>query len=157
MLELLKGRPSRSRLNCVLVQKMSIRRKCFLPNYHGDNSPESCTKSSTEPAIEPLKGARRFFYNLSAAGWTLLDSMLLTYYIVFLLPPQERIDQGMIQFVSDRHVIGGLTALGAIMLFGRAVAAVADPLGVRLTPLVGSAVALLGLFVMLKYREPKYE
>ncbi|MFO7729262.1 MAG: MFS transporter, partial [Spirochaetia bacterium] len=77
---------------------------------------------------EPFKGARRFFYNLSAAGWTLLDSMLLTYYVVFLLPPQERIDQGMVQFVSDKHVIGGLTALGAIMLFGRAVDAVADPL-----------------------------
>ncbi|MFW6209402.1 MAG: MFS transporter [Spirochaetota bacterium] len=77
---------------------------------------------------EAFTGIRRFAYNLSAAGWTLLDSLLLTYYVVFLLPPQERIDQGMIQFVSDRYVLGGLTALGAIMLFGRLVDAVADPL-----------------------------
>jgi GPH family glycoside/pentoside/hexuronide:cation symporter len=77
---------------------------------------------------EPFKGARRFFYTISAAGWTLIESLLMTYYVVFLLPPQKRIDQGMIQYVSDRHVLFGLTALGTIMLFGRAVDAVADPL-----------------------------
>jgi GPH family glycoside/pentoside/hexuronide:cation symporter len=67
-------------------------------------------------------------YTLSAAGWTLIDSLLLTYYVVFLLPPEKRIEQGLVQFVSERHVFFGLTALGAIMLFGRVVDAVADPL-----------------------------
>ncbi len=89
---------------------------------------DAASVSGQKRVPEPFKGTRRFLYNLSAAGWTLLDSLLLTYYVVFLLPPQERIDQGMIQFVSDRHVFAGITALGAIMLFGRIVDAVADPL-----------------------------
>ena len=70
---------------------------------------------------------RRFFYNLSAAGWTLLDSLLLTYYVIFLLPPSERISIGMIQYVPDTLFLWGLTALGVIMLFGRLVDAIADP------------------------------
>ncbi len=70
----------------------------------------------------------RFFYNLSAAGWSLLDSLLLTYYVIFLLPPRERAAQGMVQFVPDTRFLWGLTALGIIMLFGRVVDAAADPL-----------------------------
>jgi GPH family glycoside/pentoside/hexuronide:cation symporter len=90
------------------------------------DAPDATMTQDTGP--EPFKGPRRVFYTISAAGWTLIESLLLTYYVVFLLPPQKRIDQGMIQYVSDEHVLFGLTALGTIMLFGRAVDAVADPL-----------------------------
>lgn len=78
--------------------------------------------------MEEMPRGRRFFYNLSAAGWTLLDSLLMTYYVVFLLPPRERIAQGMVQYVPDSTFLWGLTALGVILLFGRIVDAVADPL-----------------------------
>ncbi|MFO7731041.1 MAG: MFS transporter, partial [Spirochaetia bacterium] len=50
--------------------------------------------------------------------------------------------------------VSGAVIAGLYSVFGKDIA---DPLGVRLTPLVGSAVALIGLFVMLRYREPKYE
>jgi len=78
--------------------------------------------------MEAFPKGRRFFYNLSAAGWTLLDSILLTYYVIFLLPPAERVEQGMVQFVPDTRFLWGFTALGIIMLFGRIIDAAADPL-----------------------------
>ncbi len=78
--------------------------------------------------MEGIPRGRRFLYNMSAAGWTILDSLLLTYYVIFLLPPAERVTAGMIQFVPDTSFVFGLTALGGIMLFGRVIDAVADPL-----------------------------
>jgi GPH family glycoside/pentoside/hexuronide:cation symporter len=78
--------------------------------------------------MEEFKGKRLFLYNLSTAGWVLLDSIWLTFAIVFLLPPKERVAEGMIPFVSNERFLGIITVLGAVMLFGRIVDAVADPL-----------------------------
>ena len=39
--------------------------------------------------MEEFKGKRLFLYNLSTAGWVLLDSIWLTFAIAFLLPPQR--------------------------------------------------------------------
>ncbi|MBU4361340.1 MFS transporter, partial [bacterium] len=78
--------------------------------------------------MEEFKGKRLFLYNLSTAGWVLLDSIWLTFAIVFLLPPKERVAEGMIPFVSNERFWGIITVLGAVMLFGRIVDAIADPL-----------------------------
>ena len=78
--------------------------------------------------MEKFKGSRRFFYNLSTAGHALFDSLLLTFYVQFLLPSREAVDSGMVQFISDRVFLGVLTILGLIMILGRVVDAVADPL-----------------------------
>ena len=78
--------------------------------------------------MEEFKGKRLFLYNMSTAGWTLLDSIWLTFAIAFLLPPKEKIAEGMIPFVSNERFLGVITVLGAVMLFGRIVDAVADPL-----------------------------
>ncbi len=78
--------------------------------------------------MEEFKGKRLFLYNLSTAGWVLLDSIWLTFAIVFLLPPKERIAEGMIAFVSNERFLGFVTVLGSVMLFGRVIDAVADPL-----------------------------
>ncbi len=78
--------------------------------------------------MEQFKGKRLFFYNLSAAGHALFDSLLLTFYVQFLLPSQEKIDQGMTQFISDKVFLGLFTVLGLLMILGRVVDAVADPL-----------------------------
>src|SRR5665648_520070 len=78
--------------------------------------------------MEEFKGKRLFLYNLSTAGWVLLDSIWLTFAIAFLLPPKEKIAEGMIPFISNERFLGVITVLGAVMLFGRIVDAVADPL-----------------------------
>ena len=78
--------------------------------------------------MEEFKGKRLFLYNLSTAGWVLLDSIWLTFAIAFLLPPKEKIAEGMIPFISNERFLGIITVLGAVMLFGRIVDAVADPL-----------------------------
>ena len=78
--------------------------------------------------MEAFKGKRLFLYNLSTTGWVLLDSIWLTFAIVFLLPPQERVAEGMIPFVSNERYWGIVTVLGAVMLLGRIIDAVADPL-----------------------------
>jgi GPH family glycoside/pentoside/hexuronide:cation symporter len=78
--------------------------------------------------MEEIKGKRLFLYNLSTAGWVLLDSIWLTFAIAFLLPPKEKIVEGMIPFISNDRFLGIITVLGAVMLFGRIIDAVADPL-----------------------------
>ena len=78
--------------------------------------------------MESFKGIRRLAYNASTAGWALLDSIFMTFYVVFLLPPKEKIAEGMIAYISNRTFLGVLTVLGSIMIFGRIVDAVADPL-----------------------------
>jgi len=78
--------------------------------------------------MEEFKGKKLFLYNLSTAGWVLLDSIWLTFAIVFLLPPKERVVEGMIPFISNERFLGIITVLGAVMLFGRIIDAVADPL-----------------------------
>jgi GPH family glycoside/pentoside/hexuronide:cation symporter len=78
--------------------------------------------------MEEIKGKRFFLYNLSTAGWVLLDSIWLTFFIAFLLPPKERVAEGMIPFISNDRFFGIITVLGAVMLFGRIIDAIADPL-----------------------------
>ncbi len=78
--------------------------------------------------MEQFKGIRRLLYNASTAGWSLLDSVLLTFYVAFLLPPKEKVAEGMIAFISNERFLAIFTVLGAVMIFGRIVDAVADPL-----------------------------
>ncbi len=78
--------------------------------------------------MEDFKGLRRFLYNFSTTGWNMIDSILMTFYVAFLLPPKEQIAEGMIQFIPNRRYLGIVTVLGSIMIFGRIVDAVTDPL-----------------------------
>ena len=78
--------------------------------------------------MEGLKGGKLFLYSLSTAGWVMLDSLWLTFSISFLLPPKERVSEGMILFISNERFFGIITMLGAVMVFGRIIDAIADPL-----------------------------
>ncbi|NOY07480.1 MAG: MFS transporter [Spirochaetes bacterium] len=78
--------------------------------------------------MEDFKGIRRFLYNFSTTGWNMIDSILMTFYVAFLLPPKEQIAEGMIQFIPNKRYLGIITVLGAIMIFGRIVDAVTDPI-----------------------------
>ncbi len=79
-------------------------------------------------SVEDFSGWRRFLYNFSTTGWVLIDSVFMTFYVAFLLPPKEKVAQGMIRFISDKTFFGVFTVLGTIMIFGRIVDAIADPL-----------------------------
>ncbi len=78
--------------------------------------------------MQEFKGKRLILYSLSTSGWVLLDSLWLTFSIAFLLPPQERVAEGMILFISNERFFGIITMLGAVMFFGRIIDAIADPL-----------------------------
>jgi GPH family glycoside/pentoside/hexuronide:cation symporter len=78
-------------------------------------------------AMERFKGSRLFLYNFSTAGHALFDTMLLFYAAKFFLPTAENIEQGMIQFVPEL-ILGVIPILGLLMVFGRIVDALADPL-----------------------------
>ena len=78
--------------------------------------------------MEELSRKKLFLYNLSTAGWTLLDSIWLTFYVAFLLPPREKIIEGMIPFISNERFFGIITLLGIVMILGRIVDAIADPI-----------------------------
>jgi len=77
--------------------------------------------------MEDFKGARRFFYNFSNAGQALFDTLINTFYPIFLFPPREMLDKGMIQFLSEKTYFGFFTIVGLIMLFGRVIDAFVDP------------------------------
>ncbi|MBN1797379.1 MAG: MFS transporter [Spirochaetales bacterium] len=77
--------------------------------------------------MERFKGSRLFLYNFSTAGHALFDTMLLFYAAKFFLPTAENIEQGMIQFVPEL-ILGVIPILGLLMVFGRIVDALADPL-----------------------------
>ncbi len=77
--------------------------------------------------MEEFKGSRRFLYNLSTAGHALFDSLLLTFYANFFLPPKEEVAKGMQPFISEVNLLGFLPILGLIMIFGRVVDAITDP------------------------------
>ncbi len=77
--------------------------------------------------MERFKGSRLFLYNFSTAGHALFDTMLLFYAAKFFLPTAEAIEEGMIQFVPEL-ILGFIPILGLLMVFGRIVDAVADPL-----------------------------
>ncbi len=99
--------------------------------------------------MEQFKGIRRLLYNASTAGWSLLDSVFLTFYVAFLLPPKEKIAEGMVAFISNERFLGIFTVLGAVMIFGRIVDAVADPLVAYWSDRSRSALGRRRLFLIL--------
>jgi GPH family glycoside/pentoside/hexuronide:cation symporter len=81
-----------------------------------------------EGDMEEFKGPRRLFYNLSNAGQAICDSIILFFAADFFIPPKEKLAAGMKQFLSDQVFLGVLTVVGVVMIFGRIVDAIADPL-----------------------------
>ncbi|MBN1412632.1 MAG: MFS transporter [Spirochaetales bacterium] len=78
--------------------------------------------------MEEIKGKRLFFYNFSNAGQALFDTLLMSLLPAFLLPPKEKIAEGMIQFLSTDVFWLVFTVQGIIMIFGRIIDAVMDPI-----------------------------
>ncbi len=55
--------------------------------------------------MEEFKGKRLILYSLFTSGWVILDSLWLTFAIVFLLPPKERVSEGMIPLAISTMLI----------------------------------------------------
>lgn len=71
-------------------------------------------------------------YALSTAGYTIVESLVLTFCTVFYLAI-EKVDAaqsvvGLNPLVSNRNVAGFITTIGLVFLFGRVVDGIADPL-----------------------------
>ncbi|MDA3899311.1 MAG: MFS transporter [Spirochaetes bacterium] len=78
--------------------------------------------------MEQIKGFRLFLYNVSSAGHALFDSLILAFYMNFLLPPAESIQSGqMIQYLPDT-IFYIIPTIGFIMFAGRIIDAISDPL-----------------------------
>jgi len=75
--------------------------------------------------MERFSRGKQLIYASGNAGFSLLDSVFGVYLIFFLIPPKET---GMPELINNTPLFLGLTALGAIIIFGRIVDSLADPL-----------------------------
>jgi GPH family glycoside/pentoside/hexuronide:cation symporter len=78
--------------------------------------------------VEEFKGPRWLFYNMANTGQALFDTLCVSFAASFFLPPAEKIKEGLILFISDKTFLGVFTFLGLLMILGRVVDAIADPL-----------------------------
>jgi len=74
--------------------------------------------------VEGLSRSRQWGYVLGTAGWTLVDRIIVGFLIFFYLPPEN---VGLPTRIDER-VFWGVTAFGLIMLLGRIVDSIADPM-----------------------------
>jgi len=75
-------------------------------------------------AAERFSRTRQILYAIGTAGWTATDRIVTTFALYFYLPPAGR---GLPPRLEERAVLG-MTLFGAIMVLGRIVDSVADPL-----------------------------
>lgn len=75
--------------------------------------------------MEHYSGKRRLLYANGHLGFSILDNIFGVYLIFFLLPPAEL---NMPQLVDNTPLFLGLTIVGLVIIFGRVVDSLADPL-----------------------------
>jgi len=86
--------------------------------------------SSREPEIFPFW--KTLIYGLATAGYTIIESLVLTFCTLFYLAI-EKVDAsqsivGLNQLISNRNIAGFITTIGLVFLFGRVIDGIADPL-----------------------------
>jgi len=67
---------------------------------------------------------RQILYANGMGGFSILDNIFGVYLIFFFLPPKE---SGLPELISNEPVILGLTAMGSIIIFGRIIDSISDP------------------------------
>ncbi len=75
--------------------------------------------------MERFSRRRRLLYANGHLGFSILDNLFGVYLIFFLIPPKEL---GMPELVDNTPVFLGITIIGFIVIFGRVVDSLADPL-----------------------------
>lgn len=68
---------------------------------------------------------KQLLYAAGTAGQSLADNIFGVYLVFFLLPPKE---SGMKELIYNKPVFIGLTVIGIIIIFGRIVDSISDPL-----------------------------
>jgi len=75
--------------------------------------------------MEHFSRWRQIFYSTGTIGQALVDNIFGVYLLFFLIPPAET---GMPELIDNQPLFFGLTAIGLIILFGRVIDSLADPL-----------------------------
>lgn len=71
---------------------------------------------------------RKFFYCMSYSGWAICDRIMVSFALYFYNPSPDRENVGFINLISDKVFGGVLTIFGIIMIFGRIIDAILDPI-----------------------------
>ena len=75
--------------------------------------------------MERFSRWKQLVYSSGQAGFSLLDNIFGVYLIFFLIPPVET---GMPELIDNSPLFFGITIIGAIIIFGRIIDSLADPL-----------------------------
>lgn len=75
--------------------------------------------------MERFSRGRQLLYANGHLGFSILDNLFGVYLIFFLIPPKEL---GMPELIDNTPVFLGITIIGFIIIFGRIVDSLADPL-----------------------------
>ncbi|MDR3237402.1 MAG: MFS transporter [Spirochaetia bacterium] len=75
--------------------------------------------------MERFGKTRQILYASGTIGQSIADNIFGVYLIFFLMPPKE---SGMPELISGEVVFAGLTVLGLIIIFGRVIDSISDPL-----------------------------
>ena len=75
--------------------------------------------------MERFSRGRRLLYANGHLGFSILDNLFGVYLIFFLIPPKEL---GMPELVDNTPIFLGMTIIGFIIIFGRIIDSLADPL-----------------------------
>lgn len=67
---------------------------------------------------------RQIIYANGSGGFAALDNLFGVYLVFFFLPPKE---SGLSELIHNKPVILGLTVMGIIIIFGRIIDSIADP------------------------------
>lgn len=68
---------------------------------------------------------KQVVYGTGNGGFSILDNIFGIYFMFFLLPPKET---GLPELISNEPMFMGLTIIGLIIIFGRVIDSIADPL-----------------------------
>jgi len=82
-------------------------------NFTGGNMPEKLGK------------IRQLVYSNGNGGFSVMDNLFGVYLVFFFLPPKE---SGLSELIDNRTLFLGLTVMGLIIIFGRIVDSIADPI-----------------------------
>jgi glycoside/pentoside/hexuronide:cation symporter, GPH family len=68
---------------------------------------------------------RQLIYSNGNGGFSVMDNLFGVYLVFFFLPPKE---SGLSELIDNQTLFFGLTAMGLIIIFGRIIDSIADPI-----------------------------
>ncbi|MBN1636011.1 MAG: MFS transporter [Deltaproteobacteria bacterium] len=75
--------------------------------------------------LQKFGKCRQIIYANGNCGFSLLDNIFGVYLVFFFLPPKE---SGLTELISNNPFFLGLTVMGVVIIFGRIIDSIADPI-----------------------------